>query len=94
MIPDPLGDGHHHPTDVTSAWLSEANGGNLQAVIQARLGNWDAEHDEPLIEAGYIFLFTESGVTRFVRLRVDELFGATYDYGTYNAGAIDPFTVN
>ena len=46
----------------TSAWLSEANGGNLQAVIEVELGNWDAEHDDPEIVAGYVFLFTKNGV--------------------------------
>ena len=92
VINDPVGDGHHRPTDVTAGWLSEANG-NLQAVIQVELGNWDAEHDESQVVAGYVFLFTKNGITRFVRLSVDEFFDDTYDYGTYNpANAVDPFT--
>ena len=33
QITDPSGDGHHPPTDVLSAWWSEANG-RLQAVIK------------------------------------------------------------
>ena len=74
VINDSATDGHHQPTDVLSAWLSEANGGNLQAVIVVDLGNWDAEHDDPDIVAGYVFLFTKAGVTKFVRLSVDEEF--------------------
>lgn len=83
VIPDSEIDGHHQPTDVLRAWLSEEDGGNLQAVIEVDLGNWDAEHDEEQIVAGYVFLFTVNGVTRFVRLSSDVNFEATYDYGTY-----------
>ena len=83
VINDSHTDGHHGPTDVLSAWLSEEDGGDLQAVIKVDLGNWDAEHDEDEIVAGYVFLFTVNGATRFVRLSVDVDFQATYDYGTY-----------
>ena len=83
VIQDPGTDGHHEPTDVLRAWLSEAETGNLKAVIEVDLGNWDAEHDDPIIVAGYAFLFTVNGVTRFVRLSVDEDFNDTYEYGTY-----------
>ena len=83
VINDSRTDGHHGPTDVLSAWLSEEDGGDLQAVIKVDLGNWDAEHDEDEIVAGYVFLFTVNGATRFVRLSVDVDFQATYDYGTY-----------
>ena len=41
------------------------------------------EHDEPVIVAGYAFLFTTSGQTRFVRMSVDEDNDATFDYGTW-----------
>ncbi|HXV33757.1 MAG TPA: hypothetical protein VD769_07085 [Gaiellaceae bacterium] len=91
VITDPTGDGHHDPTDVTAAWLSEENAGNLQAVIQVALGNWDAEHDEPEIAAGYVFLFSKGGTTKFVRLSVDEFFDPTYDYGTYDPALTNPF---
>ena len=90
VMNDAFGDGHHKPTDVLRAWLSEANG-RLQAVIEVQLGTWVPEHDEPQVVGGYAFLFTVGGVTRFVRMSVDESNVATFDYGTWTlAGGFVP----
>ena len=90
VMNDAFGDGHHKPTDVLRAWLSEANG-SLQAVIEVQLGTWVPEHDEPQVVGGYAFLFTVGGVTRFVRMSVDESNVATFDYGTWTlAGGFVP----
>jgi hypothetical protein len=82
VLNDANGDGHHVPTDVLSAWLSEERGA-LEAVIRVKVASWEPEHDDPQIVAGYAFLFTRGGVIRYVRLSVDDSNQATYDYGTW-----------
>ncbi len=89
QIADASGDGHHPPTDILSAWLSEANG-RLQAAIKVRSGALGPQHSAPgetdLAVAGYAIVFTVDGQARYVRASVAPDGGATYDYGTYNPG--------
>ena len=67
QITDATGDGHHAPTDVLSAWWSEANG-RLQAVIKVSRGTPVAEHDEAADPGGgYAFVYIVGGETRYVR---------------------------
>lgn len=89
QIADGSGDGHHPPTDILSAWLSEANG-RLQAAIKVRSGALGPQHSAPgetdVAVAGYAIVFTVDGQARYVRASVAPDGGATYDYGAYNPG--------
>jgi hypothetical protein len=89
QIADASGDGHHPPTDILSAWLSEANG-HLQAAIKVRSGALGPQHSAPgetdFAVAGYAIVFTVDGQARYVRASVAPDGGATYDHGTYNPG--------
>ncbi len=90
-MPDANGDGHHIPTDVLRAWLSEANG-PLQAVIEVKVGTWVPEHDDPVVVAGYAFIFDHEGQTRYVRMSVDAADGVIFDYGTWSLSPNSTFT--
>jgi hypothetical protein len=83
VMTDAEGDGHHASTDVRRAWLSEANGGDLQAVIEVDVGTWQPDHDDPAeVRAAFLFTVNGDGVTRYVRLRGDSD-TAIWDHGTW-----------
>jgi len=87
QITDAGGDGHHPGTDVLAAWWSESSG-HLQAVIQVRAGIFVAEHDDAQVNgAGFALVFTQGGVTRYVRANAPAIDHAsdpvTFDSGTY-----------
>lgn len=83
QITDPSGDGHHPPTDVLSAWWSEANG-RLQAVIKVSAATPAAQHDEAEIPgAGYAFIYSVGPTPRYVRAIIPISGPTTFDYGTY-----------
>jgi hypothetical protein len=89
QILDASGDGHHPGTDVLAAWWSESSG-HLQAVIQVRAGRFVAEHDDAQINgSGFVLVFSQSGVTRYVRANAPAQDHATdpvtFDYGTYTS---------
>lgn len=76
-------DGHHPPTNVLAAWWTEG-AGRLQAVIRVNAGTPAAEHPEAETPgAGYAFVFTVAGQTRYVRALVPVSGAPTYDVGTY-----------
>jgi len=83
QITDPSGDGHHPPTDVLSAWWSEANG-RLQAVIKVSAATPAAQHDEAEIPgAGYAFIYSVGPQPRYVRAIIPISGPPTFDHGTY-----------
>lgn len=87
QMPDATGDGHHQPTDLEAAWLSEESG-HVQAVVRVHLGTWAPQHGDALrVEAGYAVTFTVGGVRRYVRATVPEAGTgpSAYDYGTWTA---------
>jgi hypothetical protein len=89
QITDATGDGHHPGTDVLAAWWSESSG-HLQAVIQVRAGLFVAEHDDAEINgSGFVFVFTQGGVRRYVRASAPAQDHASdpvaFDYGTYTS---------
>src|SRR4051812_30430159 len=89
QITDASGDGHHPGTDVLAAWWSESSG-HLQAVIQVRAGLFVAEHDDAEVNgSGFVFVFTQAGMTRYVRANAPAQEHAsdpvTFDYGTYTS---------
>jgi hypothetical protein len=87
QITDAQGDGHHAPTDVTAAWLSEA-GGRLQAVVQVAAGTLAPEHDdgeEPATR--FAFVYNVGPQAYFVRATVPRTGPASFDQGTFAAGA-------
>jgi hypothetical protein len=86
VMEDLEGDGHHRSTDVLRAWFSEANGGNLQAVIEVETGTWEPDHDNPpAVQAAFLFTVNGDGVTRYVRMTGDAN-DQTWDYGTWTGG--------
>jgi hypothetical protein len=83
VMKDAEGDGHHRSTDVLRAWFSEANGGNLQAVIEVETGTWEPDHDNPpAVQAAFLFTVNGDGVTRYVRMTGDGT-NQTWDHGTW-----------
>ncbi|MDA0178703.1 hypothetical protein OJ997_00225 [Solirubrobacter phytolaccae] len=77
-------DGHHSPTNVTSAWWTEG-AGHLQAVIKVFAGTPVAEHDEADVPAaGYAFVYTANGQTRYVRAVLPIGGRHEFDHGTYS----------
>jgi hypothetical protein len=83
QITDPQGDGHHAPTDVVSAWLTEA-GGRLQAVVKVAAATPAPEHDDAEIPAArYAFLYSIGPQLRYVRATVPRSGPATFDQGAY-----------
>ncbi len=83
QITDAVGDGHHTSSDVLSAWLTEGSG-QLQAVIQVRVGTFVPEHsDAELNGSGFAFLFTLAGRLDYVRTLAAPDGTLTYDYGTF-----------
>lgn len=83
QITDAATDGHHPPTDVLAAWWTEG-AGRLQAVIRVYAGTPAAEHDEAETPgAGYAFVFTVGGQTRYVRATLPVNGAPTFDHGTY-----------
>lgn len=83
QITDATGDGHHAPTDVLSAWWSEANG-HLQATVKVAAGTPVAEHDEATTPvAGYAVVYTVGGQTLYVRASLPLRGTPVFDYGTY-----------
>lgn len=98
------GDGHHAPTNVLSAWWSEANG-RLQATIKIGAVTPVAEHVEAQTPvAGYAFVYTVGAETRYVRATYPLGGVPAYDFGTYTplwgfatlgatAGVVEPSTI-
>ena len=85
QLADAAGDGHHAPTDVLSAWWSEA-AGRLQATIKVAAGTPVAEHDEAQTPvAGYALVYVAEGQTRYVRAQLPLRGLPAYDFGTYTA---------
>lgn len=83
QIADAVGDGHHPPTDVVSAWFSEESGG-LQAVVQVRSATWVPEHpDAEVVGSAVAVVYRAGGVTRYVRALASLTGVVTYDHGTY-----------
>jgi hypothetical protein len=82
QIADAVGDGHHHNTDLTSAWLSE-QAGRLQAVIQPRTAVWEPAHDDSEA-AGFALLFQSGGQTRYVRAEAPRSAPVRFDHGTWS----------
>jgi hypothetical protein len=85
QITDPTGDGHHPPTDVTSAWFSE-DAGHLQAVIKVNSMQPEPQHDDADENgAGLVMLFTVGGAVKYVRATIPFATDGppVYDYGTY-----------
>ena len=98
QITDAAGDGHHTPTDVLSAWWSEANG-RLQATIKVAAGNLVPEHgDAP--GAQYAFIYSVGPQPRYVRGTIPVSGPPAFDHGTYTgtefvsagatAGVVEP----
>jgi hypothetical protein len=88
QISDALGDGHHVPTDVLSAWFSE-DAGPLQAVIKVQGATPQPEHDDADVNgAGLVMVFAVSGQLKYVRATIPFASDGppTYDYGTYSSG--------
>ena len=81
QITDAAGDGHHDNTDVTAAWLAEADG-RLQAVIRPRAAVWEPVHDDS-DAAGFAFLYTAGGATRYVRAEAPRGAPVRFDHGTW-----------
>ena len=85
QISDASQDGHHPGTDLLSAWASEA-GGRLQVVMKIRQAGFQPEHDDGEVNvAGFAYLFTTDGQTRFVRGEgsAPDQGGIRYEYGTW-----------
>jgi hypothetical protein len=89
VINDAVDDGHHKPTDITAAWLTEANG-KLQAVIVVNAPAPRHEHDNQP-GAALAFLFTVNGVDHYVKAYVavepEPNPTVSGEYGTYTVGA-------
>ncbi len=85
QITDPALDGHHAPTDVVSAWWSEARG-HLQAVIKVSGGTLMPEHEDGIPVAGYAFVYSVGPQAYYVRASVPQSGPTTFDHGTYTGG--------
>ncbi len=81
QITDAAGDGHHDNTDVTAAWLAES-GGRLQAVMRPRVAVWEPAHEDS-DAAGFAFLYTAGGATRYVRAEAPRGAAVRFDHGTW-----------
>ena len=72
------------PTDVLSAWWSEANG-RLQAVIKVSAATpaAAARRGRQIPGAGYAFVYSVGPTPRYVRAIIPISGPTTFDYGTY-----------
>lgn len=85
QITDPVGDGHHQNSDVTSAWFSGAPQA-MQAVIRTRVGLFEPAHDDSA-EMGLAMVFRIGEAWRYVRARADRAGAIAYDAGTWSPTA-------